>query len=73
VESSLLNGAGGAAALDGLMAQSTAVVTHVAVGTADVANAASYTAKFAEAISELQGSAFSEASCSSCRRAGGHR
>jgi hypothetical protein len=62
VESSLLNGAGGAAALDGLMAQSTAVVTHVAVGTADVANAASYTAKFAEAISELQGSAFSEAS-----------
>jgi HK97 family phage major capsid protein len=59
VESSLLNGAGGAAALDGLMAQGTATVTHVTVGTADVTNAASYTAKFAEAISELQGSAFS--------------
>jgi hypothetical protein len=62
VESSLLNGAGGAAALDGLMAQGTATVTHVAVGTADVANAADYTSKFAEAISELNGSAFSEAS-----------
>jgi hypothetical protein len=60
VEGSILNGAGGAAALPGIMAQGTATVTHVSVGTADVADVDKYLGKFAEAASVLQGSAFTQ-------------